>query len=298
MVSDQFLGVCVAFTQDSGNVSGVPGPAGLTMTVRYYLNGSVSNEIVYGAGANPFPNNMGPRIFLSHGAGSGYGTKDWEFYVDHLYADSNTVWGPRLNLMNYDGDCLGPDGASSGTLTASNCFGPRDVNPYTPPFYSYSVNGYFNYAINSGRLCRDSAGNCVPGMQDSDGTCLTTPLAGALATIEGPPAIVPTAMLLRSAELYLPDDAATAFVTECAADDDVMGDKIAITRDRWNALAKTWRPRMKRWTSSSTATAVHTALCNGCGSSNTSRASGLEAMRNATPGTPEYEQAMIDYFGA
>jgi len=133
--------------------------------------------------------------------------------------------------------------------------------------------------------CRDELGNCVPGDQDSDGSCLVTPLAGTFASIEGPPVVVPLWHLRRSAEIHLHADAVERFVADCAEAGEVMGDKIAITRDCWNKLAEKWRPRMRRHRSSN---AIETMPCNGCGGGN--------AVQDvATARTPEaMEQAIIN----
>jgi len=151
-------------------------------------------------------------------------------------------------------DCVRAQGGASGhgtPFSVSNDIGLYDIHR--------SVSATLK--ITSEGCCMDASGNCVHGMADVDGKCLATPLAGAFASIEGPVAIVPAWQLQRSAEIYLPTDAIAPFVADCAEAGEVMGDKIAIPRDRWNKLAEKWRSRMIRRSSSTSHSPSHESEC-------------------------------------
>lgn len=149
------------------------------------------------------------------------------------------------------GDCLGPeiDGPLCGHDEAE-CYGPDNI---IWGFGSYKIYETLSATLTN-NCCRDANGKCVPGITDGDGNCLVTPLAGAFASIDGDAVVVPTWQLQRSAEICLPADDVAAFVAECVLAGDEEGDNITISRDRWNAVAKKWRPRMKRQRPTTTAT--------------------------------------------
>ena len=121
------------------------------------------------------------------------------------------------------------------------------------------------------RCCRDLAGRCVPGTPNTNGSCLIAPLS-ATAIDADLTVAAPVWHIRRAAELNLPAEMREAFIAECMAAAEVVGDTYLMRGDRYMALGKKWGPKSRgRKTPDGNIESVETLPCNNCGGGNAVR---------------------------